>query len=137
MLFRSTSACDRGFSAPPGADSARPQASPGPSPGCPTAPPSKAIGLSQGLGSTRSLSSLFFKKVKGQGLGAEETGILKCGFLENTPRKKILLSQSISADQMPPNFFFFCMCLLTAGKSMSSSYSPRAHTFCLSPDKGI
>lgn len=34
-------------------------------------------------------------------------------------------------------FFFFCMCLLTAGKNISSNYSPQAHSFCLSPDKGI
>lgn len=35
------------------------------------------------------------------------------------------------------DFFFFCMCPLTAGKNISSNYSPQAHSFCLSPDKGI
>lgn len=29
------------------------------------------------------------------------------------------------------------MCPLTAGKNISSNYSPQAHSFCLSPDKGI
>lgn len=52
--------------------------------------------------------------------------------------KQILLLGNISADQMSLTFFFFfCMCPLTAGKNISSNYSPQAHSFCLSPDKGI
>lgn len=52
--------------------------------------------------------------------------------------KEILLLGHISADQMSLIFFFFfCMCPLTAGKNISSNYSPQAHSFCLSPDKGI
>lgn len=53
--------------------------------------------------------------------------------------KQILLLGNISVDQMSLTFFFFffCMCPLTAGKNISSNYSPQAHSFCLSPDKGI
>lgn len=107
-------------------------------PPTPRSPPGPSPGLQRALRLLRSIQSLslFFKEVKGWGLGA--AAALRCGFLENIPQEKILLSQNVNADQMSlPFFFFFCMCPLTAGKNISSNYSPQTHTFCLSPDKGI
>ena len=81
----------------------------------------------------------FSKRSKVWGLWGEETRDSEMR-LQNTPQEK---NASVTKYQCGPDvtgfflfLFFFCMCPLTAGKNISSNYSPQ-HTFCLSPDKGI